>query len=202
MEGKERKNPRLEGYDYRARQYYFITICTKNREPCLCRIEPEDGKFDGEKRIGLTDGLFEGEKPFVGAGHAPPVQPTAVVHLTREGNIVKNSLLEIPLHYKEAKIETYVIMPDHVHFIISVGCHGEEPGGACPAPTIPRKVTSMIGSFKSGASRQCGRPLWQRSFYDHIIRGEHDYYEIWQYIENNPLRWLLKKQHPGPENRL
>lgn len=179
MDVKERKNPRLCGFDYGARQYYFITICTKSREPCLSRIE--------------AVGEDKPKNEFVGAGHAPPVQPAAAVHLTKEGKIVENNLLEIPQHYKEACIETYVIMPDHLHCILSVGCHGEEPGGACPAPTIPRKVTNIIGSFKSSVSRQCGRSLWQRSFYDHIIRGEHDFYEIGQYIENNPLNYLLKK---------
>ena len=184
MEGKERKNPRLEGYDYRARQYYFITICTKNRAPCLCRIEPEDGVVDGEKRIGLTNGLVEGEKTFVGRALTPAV---ALVKLSTIGKTAEQDLKEIPHHYPEIGVEKYVIMPDHIHMILSLGCR-EAAAGEIARPTISR----VVGNYKGGVSRKTGRPLWQASFYDHIIRGERDYYEIWQYIENNPLRWLLK----------
>ena len=58
-----------------------------------------------------------------------------------------------------------------------------------PAPTL----SSVIGQYKAGVSRQLGFPIWQKSFYDHVIRNETDYQMIWQYIENNPLKWELDR---------
>ena len=49
----------------------------------------------------------------------------------------------------------------------------------------------MIGQYKSGVSRRCGRALWQTSYYDHVVRNEAELLEIRRYIENNPLQWLL-----------
>ena len=54
-----------------------------------------------------------------------------------------------------------------------------------PLPTL----STVVGLYKSGASRLAGRPLWQKSFYDHIIRNEESYLEIWRYIDENPLKW-------------
>ena len=60
-----------------------------------------------------------------------------------------------------------------------------EYGRAMLAPTISRVIQQMKGYV----SKQIGKPIWQKLFYDHIIRNEQDYNEIWQYIENNPQKW-------------
>ena len=65
---------------------------------------------------------------------------------------------------------------------------GELRSPAC-APTISR----VIKQFKGSITKQIGRPIWQKSFYDHAIRNQQDYDEIWKYIENNPLKYALKK---------
>ena len=57
------------------------------------------------------------------------------------------------------------------------------------APTVP----TVVGSMKRWVSRQIGRPIWQKSFYEHAVRNRRDYEEIWEYIENNPLKHALKK---------
>ena len=66
--------------------------------------------------------------------------------------------------------------------------------GACPAPTGKGRLSSVIGSMKSHVSHIAGHPIWQRSFYDHVIRSQQDFEEIWRHIDNNPLQWLLDKE--------
>ena len=57
------------------------------------------------------------------------------------------------------------------------------------APTISR----VMKQFKGSITKQVGRPIWQKSFYDHGIRNQQDYDEIWEYIENNPLKYAIKR---------
>ena len=109
----------------------------------------------------------------VGNGHAR----------SAAGTIAEENLLAIPFHYPHVKIDKYVIMPNHIHAILVIDSANMER--ACPFPTL----STIIGSYKSSVSRAIGYPIWQKSFYDHIIRGEQDYREIWQYIENNPIKW-------------
>ena len=154
MEGyPKRQNPRIKGFAYDAAGCYFITICTKNREHILSKI--------------------------VGRGLDPAVQATAIP--SPYGKIAEEELLKIPLHFAGTRIEKHVIMPDHVHFLLTLAA------GSRPRPTVPR----IVGNFKGGVSRKAHRPLWQASFHDHVIRNQQDYQEIWQYIDNNPLKWIL-----------
>ena len=74
-------------------------------------------------------------------------------------------------------------MPNHIHMILSI--NRDESGRLIAAPTI----STIIGQMKRWISKQTGRGLWQKSFHEHVIRGEKDYREIWNYIENNPVRW-------------
>lgn len=166
-----RKNPRLKEYGYGAGEY-FVTICTQNRERSLCAIT-------------------------VGAGHAPPEEVCPVVRLTELGKTVQQTIEETPQHYRNVQIIKYQIMPDHVHLLLRIVSPEQGPGGACPAPTGKTKLSYVIASIKSQVSHTARRPVWQRSYYDHVIRSPADFEEIWQYIENNPLKWWLKTQSPS-----
>ena len=90
-------------------------------------------------------------------------------------------------HYKNIAIDKYCIMPDHVHLILRI--EPDSDGRIISAPT----VSTVIGSMKRWVSKQVGRSVWQKSFYDHIIRNQQDYDAVWEYIENNPLNHVLKK---------
>ena len=95
-------------------------------------------------------------------------------------------------------VDRYVIMPNHVHLLLTV--HGAS-GGASPSPTDKTDVTAVIGTFKSLTTRQWHTmggtgPLWQRSYYDHIVRNEEDYRQIADYIKTNPARWSEDRFHP------
>lgn len=110
------------------------------------------------------------------------------VPLSAIGKIVEQGILQVQDHYENITVDKYCVMPDHIHLILRV--ESENDGRMISAPT----VSSVIGSMKRWVSSQAGRPLWQKSFYDHGIRNQEDYNQIWEYIENNPLKWLLDRE--------
>ena len=112
----------------------------------------------------------------VGAGIARPFE------LSEYGKIVDTAIKNIPIKYNAVSVDKYVIMPNHIHLLLQI--HGGENGRAMPAPT----VSTVIQQMKGYVTKQIGFTVWQKLFYDHIIRNENDYREIWEYIENNPIK--------------
>ncbi|MBR3862075.1 MAG: transposase [Clostridia bacterium] len=118
---------------------------------------------------------------IVGEGLAPPV-----IKLTPCGEIAKQQLSLLQARFPNAHVDTHVIMPNHIHLIL----HLTKAGGASPSPT----VSDIICAFKSLTTRLCNQSyhagkLFQRSFYDHVIRSMREYEEIAQYIAKNPQTW-------------
>ena len=113
-------------------------------------------------------------------------------------NIVGDDAHIVPKRYGQiaekylknaAEIEKYVIMPDHIHMLIRL----EEQGAEKRSPQASR-IASIVRSIKTLTTKEIGEPIFQRSYYDHAIRNQRDYNEIWEYIENNPRKWMLTKQ--------
>ncbi len=108
------------------------------------------------------------------------------IQLSKFGTIIANEILNIENRYDNIKVLDYVIMPNHVHLIIQLYNQNYSLG-------------QVIGSFKSIATLQCKRigytddKLFQRNYYDHIIRNEDDYFTKANYIKNNPEKWLDDK---------
>ena len=109
------------------------------------------------------------------------------VPLSTIGQIVEQSILQITDHYENVSVDKFCIMPDHVHLILVIQNNGD--GRIISAPT----VSTVVGSMKRWVSKQIGRSIWQKSFYEHGIRNQQDYDEIWEYIENNPLKYTQKR---------
>ena len=109
------------------------------------------------------------------------------VPLSQTGEIVQQGILQVAEHYENVVVDQYCIMPDHVHLILRIDSDAD--GRMISAPTI----STVVGSMKRWVSRQIGKSIWQKSFYDHAIRNQRDYEEIWQYIENNPLKYAMDK---------
>ena len=115
------------------------------------------------------------------------------IQLKNIGRIVNQEIIKIGSHYKNIRIDKYVIMPNHIHMIISV----LDAEGINPFPTKRYDISNVVGKFKAGVTRHVGNafmhsvkePIWQRSFHDHIIRSKEDYDKIWEYIHTNPLKW-------------
>lgn len=130
----------------------------------------------------------------INAGDGSPVPK-----LTIYGDIVLKLINEISNKYPNVIVDKYVIMPNHIHIILAIINHN---GTGDPSPTISNIVawlkytsTKEMNSLKKSA----GTRIFQRSFYDHIIRNEADYLNIWQYIEDNPLRWHDDKYYTGDD---
>ena len=118
----------------------------------------------------------------VGRGLAP-----AAWGLAEYGKIAEEQLLLIEKRYPSIKIDKYVIMPNHIHFILVIA---NEAAGASPRPT----VMDVVCAYKSLTTRKCKEikpinKLFQTSFHEHILRGREDYEETVKYIYENPMRW-------------
>ena len=109
------------------------------------------------------------------------------VPLTALGRMVQRSITGIPLHYPAVSVDHYVIMPNHVHLLLQI--HSDPDGRSMIAPTI----STVVRLLKGTVSKYAGFSVWQKGFYDHVIRADADYLEIWNYIEGNPGRWTEDK---------
>ena len=161
-----RKPLRMSHYDYNAPGAYFLTFCTFNRKHFLSHI--------------------------VGAIHESP-EP----QLTTCGKIVDAVMQNIPAHL-HVTIDRYVIMPNHVH-LIAVVTEENALRAIRESPLRSRTIMSkLIGYIKMNASKAIRQhygdvTVWQRGYYDHVIRNQEDYVALAEYIQTNPLRWELDK---------
>lgn len=176
-----RKSIRLQGYDYSQAGAYFITVCTHNRVPLF-----------GE----IVDG---------------------VMVLNSAGQIVEKCWCAIPEHFPQVTLDEFVVMPNHVHGIITVGANNHLPQHYLPLPSdetpiqsnepprplqhgTSRTIGSMVRGFKIGVTRWFRantdiHAVWQRNYYEHIIRNEDAYLKIAEYIQTNPQRWETDTYH-------
>jgi REP element-mobilizing transposase RayT len=177
LETPRRKSIRLKDFDYSQAGGYYVTLVTFQRE-----------------------NLF-GE---VAGGE---------MHVNALGRIVQECWDEIPVHFPNVTMDAFMVMPNHVHGIIfihgdnpiSVGAQHIIPVGArhvspLQKPTHPPRgfkpgsVGAVVASFKSSVSRCAGTELnsgniWQRNYYEHVIRDQGDYERIVAYILGNPVNW-------------
>ena len=126
------------------------------------------------------------EKIFWNSVGADIIRPQDLP-LSTAGKIAEQGILQMTEHYENVVVDMYCIMPDHIHMILRM--ESVMDGRIISAPT----VSTVVGSMKRWVSRQVGKPIWQKSFYDHGIRNQQDYDEIWEYIENNPLKYALNR---------
>ena len=96
------------------------------------------------------------------------------------GEEIEKTIQFIDNKYKNVDIDKYVIMPNHIHLIVILN----DTGGDGTPP-----LQDIIGQLKSYTTNKYGDVLWQRSYHDHIIRGEKDYKKIWEYIDTNVIKW-------------
>lgn len=107
--------------------------------------------------------------------------------LSKYGKIAEKAIQGVSKHYSSVKIDKYVIMPDHIHLILIIN---SDNGRQVAAPTVMR----VIGNMKRFASKEAEFSLWQKSFYEHVIRDEADYKKILEYMETNVLKREIKER--------
>ncbi len=110
------------------------------------------------------------------------------------GELVKQEWQGLVAHYKGLILDEYIIMPNHLHAIVIINDEGTNS-------VIKQGLFEIIRGFKTWSARKVngrfarpGVPLWQRSFYDHIIRDETDLNNTREYILNNPVKWALSRE--------
>jgi len=183
----QRKNIRLKDYDYSSNGMYFITVCCNNKYNYLGKISCDENTTHKISDYHLTD--------CRGGVLLHPSSEYPIVQLTNIGQIVSEQWYELKNRYQTIGLDQFVIMPNHIHGIISIENDREEQS---PSPTISdiicayKSITTKL-SNKSDQSR--GRIIWQRGYYEHIIRNQQELQEIREYIVNNPAKWQLDKYY-------
>ena len=167
-----RRSIRLREYDYSLPGAYFVTICTHRWESLFGIV------VDGE------------------------------MVLNDLGRIVDTEWMRTAEIRSYVKLDEYVVMPNHVHGIVMITEHGR--GIARYAPTVPRfsrmvpgSLSTVIRAFKSAVTKHInhlqgtpGRPVWQRNYFEHVIRNDQDLNRIRTYIHHNAHRWHLDHYNP------
>ena len=163
MDHPKRKNPRLAGYDYSTPGAYFVTVCTRDKRKTLSRIS-------------------------VGAIHESPA-----VQLTPWGQAADEVIAHLPERFG-IEIDQYVIMPNHIHLLLRIPLETER--AIRESPLQKRALLpQIVGYLKMNTSKRihtqtsAADPIFQRSYHDHIIRGDADYDKIACYIAENPAKW-------------
>lgn len=186
-EQHHRRSIRLDGYDYSEPGAYFVTICLQQRKPLL-------GEVVGDN-----------------------------VRLNDAGLMVKRWWAELPGRSPMVDIDEYVVMPNHLHGIIVIARNpetaanvgaalrgrpeetGHPPGGAPTLGDIVGWFKTMTTNEYVRAVRGCGWTpfpgrLWQRNYYEHIVRNRDDLDEIRQYIAGNAARWKFDRENPSDDS--
>ena len=157
-----------------------------NELPKRKQIRIEDYDYSTPSAYFITVCTVNREKFFWEVVGTDIIRPQDVP-LSTAGKIAEQGILQIAEHYEIIVVDKYCIMPDHIHLLLRM--ESNIGGRMISAPT----VSTVVGSMKRWVSKQIGRSIWQKSFYDHGIRNQHDYEQIVEYIENNPLKYALKK---------
>ena len=107
------------------------------------------------------------------------------INFSPMGEIVEKYILSTN-KISELTVDKYVVMPNHIHLILLI----QNQNGTSKAPSPTNNIIShAISTLKRFTNNEIGHNIFQRSFHDHIIRGEDDYLKIWNYIDTNPLKW-------------
>ncbi|NOX38685.1 MAG: hypothetical protein GXO78_14235 [Calditrichaeota bacterium] len=177
-----RRSIRLKGYDYSQPGAYFITICTHDRQWLFGHI------VNGKMKLNAL------------------------------GKIAHQCWLAIPDHFPRTRLDEFVIMPNHVHGIIWIvddpnreNVVVKNVGAKNVSPLRPRGTSRTIGSivrgFKIGVTKWARQHtnvyhVWQRNYYEHIIRNDNELNRIREYIINNPLIWARDNENFTPNGIL
>ena len=169
-----RRSIRLKEYDYSQAGAYFVTLCALNRE-CLF------GSITEGKMI-----------------------------LNATGRMVADSWNWLEEQYNYVTLDESIVMPNHLHGIIVIeDRRRSSAGGSRTAPTMekPKPLGRLVGAFKTISAKKInqmrsthGAQLWQRNYYEHVIRNDEEMNRVREYISYNPQKWELSKDNPAVFN--
>ena len=165
-EPTQRKSIRLPGFDYAANGCYFVTICTQNRIHVF-----------GE----IADGALRGRP---GGPH----------------EMAERWMQELERRFPDIRLGPHIVMPNHVHMLLerigdNAGDHTGSPLREIVGWFKTMTTNDYIRHVKNGEYAPFPGRLWQRNYYEHIIRNDLDYLQTAEYIENNPARWEEDREY-------
>jgi REP element-mobilizing transposase RayT len=168
-----RRSIRLKGYDYTRAGAYFVTMVVKNRECLFGEV------VAGEMRLNAL------------------------------GQIAAEEWERTPAIRAEIELDEWVVMPNHVHGIIVITANIVGATGRSPLPgPAKRSLGAFVAGYKSAVTKRInehratpGVPVWQRNYYEHIVRNDEALHRIRRYIAENPLRWALDDENPRKGDR-
>lgn len=111
------------------------------------------------------------------------------IRLTEIGKITEKHIQKINSVYTDVTVEKYIIMPDHIHLLLFIDGFGD---GTMKASS-PTNLSTVIRSLKTFVTREVGKSIWQRSFYDEIIKNETHFQRTWEYTQYNALKEYAKE---------
>jgi putative transposase len=168
-ESRRRRSIRLRDYDYASAGAYFVTIVTRDRQ-CL------------------FGDIVDGQTP-----------------LNLRGQIAQDEWEKSAHIRKEIDLDTFVVMPNHLHGIIVITDAPGRATGRSPLQSGPtkRSLGAFVGGFKSAVTKRISElsglprtPVWQRNYFEHVIRNEDSLNRIREYILDNPVRWEFDRENP------
>jgi REP-associated tyrosine transposase len=169
-----RRSIRLPGFDYSTAGNYFVTICADRRRCLFGRIEEEE------------------------------------TVLTGLGEAVRKCWIEIPQHFPNVEIETYVVMPNHLHGIVIIHPKfpdaSRQPRSNLIAESFGKPVSgslpTIIRSFKAAVTKRAHESgflssgvVWQRGYFEHVLRDSREFVNAKDYIIKNPPRWAFDEEN-------
>ena len=181
----KRKEVRLKSYDYSQEGFYFVTVCTENRKSILGDVVAVNESVGGDLQIApQTTGLGDPWGYSVGMPYTK---------LSKSGETVLKNINYIKNTMQNFDVDCFCIMPNHIHIIIE----NKGGGSICKSTptTEPKNLARLIAVFKSITSKQAGVNLWQRNYYEHVIRDDKDLLNKRRYVLENPLRWTLDEYY-------
>ena len=158
---------RLENFDYNHSFAVFLTICTKDRKQLLSSVVG----------TGVPDGPLN------------EIYDQYTVHLSDEGKVVDKFIRQFNDFYHHLDVEDFVIMPNHVHLLVSFYEKGGPSGTPVPTKIQNSEVSKFISSLKRFSNKEIGRNIWQIRSFDHVIRDREDFLNHKKYILENPAHW-------------
>ena len=124
----------------------------------------------------------------VDVGRDAHIPPQTI--LSQIGRVAEKYILNIEKVYESIKVENYVIMPNHIHLLLLFDSSLCDDGGMrASRPTLH----TVVRSLKTMVTKEIGQSIWQDSYFDRVIDSVEGYEEVWEYIEENPYKWLLNK---------
>lgn len=113
---------------------------------------------------------------------ARSARPDRLQELSGLGRVVEGAIQNISVCYPTVTVVQHCIMPNHIHLLMMIE---SDDGRAVRAPTI----STIVNQMKGYVTKQVGVSVWQKSFYDHIVRNREDNEKVWNYIIENPYKW-------------